>query len=149
MTASENTGGTASAPGTPSVLSSPSAPSVPSAPSIPSAPSVPSAPTACTLTSANLAEQAGRWQRLAARAMTGRDQTADGLRIRFRAGPGVEQELRDLVAVENECCGWATWVVEPAAQQVVLDVRAAGDGVAVLHGMFTGLQPAPEANGAG
>ncbi len=128
MTASENTrantAGTASAPST-------------------------SVPIACTLTSANLAEQAGRWQRLAARAMTGRDQTEDGLRIRFRAGPGVEQELRELVAVENECCGWATWVIEPAAQHVVLDVRAAGDGVAVLHSMFTGLQPTPEPNGAG
>lgn len=135
MTAPENSG--ANTTGTPSALSTPNAPSAPSA------------PIACTLTSANLAEQAGRWQRLAARAMTARDQTADGLRIRFRAGPGVEQELRELVAVENECCAWATWVIEPAAQQVVLDIRAAGDGVAAMHSMFTGLMPEPEANRAG
>jgi len=97
-------------------------------------------PVACTLTPAGLAGRTGRWQRLAARAMTGRAQTADGLRLRFRPGPGVEEELRTLVALETECCPWADWVVETGAREVVLDVRAAGEeGVAALHGMFTGL----------
>lgn len=111
--------------------------------------SIPVPPIACSLSAANLAEQAARWRRLAARAMTGRDQTPDGLRIGFRADPGVERELRELVAVENDCCGWATWTVEPAAQHLVLDVRSVGDGVAALHGMFTGLQAASEANRPG
>jgi hypothetical protein len=137
MTAPENTGPNAAAP------AGAAAPA--SAPGAPSSPNPSNPPIACSLTSANLAEQAGRWKRLAARAMTGRDQTADGLRISFRAGPGVERQLRELTAVETRCCGWATWTVEPTAQEVVLDVRSAGDGVAALHSMFTGLQPAPEA----
>ncbi len=95
---------------------------------------------ACTLTSADLAAQGGRWERLAARAMTGRAEAADGLRIAFRPEPGAEEELRALVAVENECCSWAEWMVEVEEGQIVLAVRATGEGVAALHGMFTGLQ---------
>jgi len=101
------------------------------------------APVACTLSRAGLAEQADRWQRLAARTLTGHAQTADGVRLSFRAAPGAEQELRALAAVEAGCCSWATWTVRASAAELVLDVRAAGDGVAALHGMFTGLRPAP------
>ena len=99
-------------------------------------------PVACSLTTADLAAQAARWQRLAAAAMTGRTDTEHGLRISFRAGPGAERELRALVAVENECCPWAAWTVQDDAGQLVLDVRADGDGAAALHAMFTGLRPA-------
>jgi hypothetical protein len=100
------------------------------------------APVACTLTSAGLAAQAGRWQQLAARAMTARTETAHGLRISFRAVAGAEEELRDLVAVENECCPWADWAVKPDQGQLVLEVRSTGTGIATLHTMFTSLQPA-------
>ena len=99
------------------------------------------APVACTLTSAGLAAQAGRWARLAARAMAGRIETEHGLRIRFRPGAGTEEELRALVAVENECCSWATWTVETSPADIVLDAHATGAGVAVLHSMFASLRP--------
>jgi hypothetical protein len=94
-------------------------------------------PVACTLTSADLAAQGRRWERLAARAMTERAETADGLRMSFRPEPGAEEELRALVATENECCRWADWKVEADGGQIVLAVRAAGDGITALHGMFT------------
>lgn len=102
-----------------------------------------SAPVACSLSTEGLAEQAGRWARLAARAMNGHAKTADGLRLGFRPEPGIEEELRALVAVETRCCPWATWTVQVSATQLVLNVRAAGDGVTALHGMFTGPQQAP------
>lgn len=95
----------------------------------------PRGPVACTLTSAGLAAQAERWRELMSRAMTGRTQTADGLRVFFRLEAA--EELRALVAVETECCQWATWTVETSAGQAVLDVRSAAEGIAVLHGMFT------------
>ena len=98
-----------------------------------------SVPVACSLTMEGLAAQAGRWARLAARAMTGHAKTADGLRLGFRPEPGIEEELRALAAVEARCCPWATWTVRANATELVLDVRAAGDGVTALHGMFTGL----------
>jgi hypothetical protein len=91
---------------------------------------------ACTLSSAGLTKQAGRWERLIARAMTELTETADGLRLSFRPEPGAEEELRRLVAAENECCRWATWAVETNAEATVLDVRSTGPGIATLHSMF-------------
>jgi hypothetical protein len=91
---------------------------------------------ACTLSSAGLAAQAARWERLIARAMTERTETADGLRVFFRPEPGVEEELRRLVAAENECCRWAAWAVDTSVGAPALDVRSTGPGVATLHGMF-------------
>ena len=66
---------------------------------------------ACTLGVADLRAQARHWQRLMARALTERSETADGLRLTFR--PEAEDELRALVAVEAGCCAWAAWTVEP------------------------------------
>src|SRR5258708_32572564 len=80
-------------------------------------------PVACALTPADLAAQAGRWEQLAARAMTGRAQTAHGVRISFRPEPGPEHELRELVAVQEQCCPSAEWTVNSRAGQIVLDVR--------------------------
>ena len=91
-------------------------------------------PVACTLGVADLAAQRRRWEKLLARALTGRSETAEGLRLSFR--PQAEDELRALVAVETGCCAWATWTVEPAAGAVVLDVRSADEGIATLHTMF-------------
>jgi hypothetical protein len=107
------------------------------------------APVACSLTRAGLTEQAGRWDRLAARAMTGRERTGDGIRVSFRPGPGAEEELRALVDVESQCCPWATWTVHAEGSRLVLDVSSAGDGVAALHAMFTGLRAAPVPRQAG
>ena len=92
-------------------------------------------PVACTLTASGLRGQIQRWQRLMARAMTERAETADGLRISFRHE--AEDELRALVAIETECCAWATWTVAREAGTIVLDVRSAAEGVAALHSLFT------------
>lgn len=94
---------------------------------------------ACALSSGDLAARYSRWEQLAARAMTRRAETADGLRLCFRREPGAEQELRALAAMENECCAWAAWAVRADSGQIVLDVRSASaEGIAALHGMFTG-----------
>jgi hypothetical protein len=100
-------------------------------------------PVACSLSTEGLAEQAGRWALLATRAMTGHTKTADGLLLVFRPERGIEKELRALVAVETQCCPWATWTVQASATRLTLDVRATGDGVTALHGMFTGVRQAP------
>ena len=92
-------------------------------------------PVACTLSSAGLAAQRKRWEQLIARAMTERAETVVGLRISFL--PGAEDELRALVAVETECCPWATWTVERATETIVLHVRSTADGIGALHSMFS------------
>jgi hypothetical protein len=86
---------------------------------------------ACKLGTADLAAQRERWLALVERAGAGREETGDGLRLRFRAGPGVAEELEALARVERACCAWAAWDVE-----VVLHARSEGDGVAALHAMF-------------
>jgi hypothetical protein len=91
-------------------------------------------PVACTLTPADLVTQGERWRRLMAWAVTERAETVDGLRVCFR--PGAEEELRALVAVETQCCPWASWTVELDAGTIVLDVRSTARGVATLRGMF-------------
>jgi hypothetical protein len=96
-------------------------------------------PIACTLTPADLAGQGRRWQQLLDRELTARAETGDGLRLRFR--PEAEAELRALVLVETGCCPWATWTVQAGAGEVILDVRAAAGGTAVLHSMFRAAAP--------
>jgi len=102
-------------------------------------------PVACSLTPQDLAAQAGRWQQLAARALTERAETAHGLRITFRSEPGVEDELRELITVENQCCPWATWTADAGADHVTLTVASTGDGIAALHAMFTDRDLTPGA----
>jgi hypothetical protein len=91
---------------------------------------------ACTLTGDELAEQSRRWRALGARAGLERADTDDGIQIRFRGDPGVEQQLRALVAVERECCRWARWEVETGDDSLRLHVTSTGIGVRTLHGMF-------------
>jgi hypothetical protein len=55
----------------------------------------------------------------------------------FANEPGVEDELRRLVAVENECCRWAVWEVSPQGETIVMSARSSGEGVTTLHGMFS------------
>ena len=98
-------------------------------------------PIACTLTLDDLRAQARRWDQLTGRDLTGRTETADGLRLRFRLEG--EAELRALVAVESDCCPWATWTVTAGTGQVTLDVRATAEGAAVLHEMFRAAPAVP------
>jgi hypothetical protein len=93
-------------------------------------------PVACTLGSKELGTQVERWEKLYAEAGIARIETHDGLRVSFRRGGAVERELRDLAAVEIECCAWADWTVQADADEPVLEVTSREDGLPVLHGFF-------------
>jgi hypothetical protein len=95
---------------------------------------------ACTLSNTDLKTQHERWLDLGENFGLGRRETADGLRISFRSHPEIRKELDALVAVENECCSWASWGVESEGDTLVVTARSQGMGVETLHGMFT--QPA-------
>jgi hypothetical protein len=97
---------------------------------------------ACTLTETDLKTQRERWINLGENFGLGREEADDGLRLIFENHPAVEAELRALVEVENECCGWAAWSVERSEDgTLVMAARSQGDGVAALHGMFTSATP--------
>jgi hypothetical protein len=93
-------------------------------------------PIACTLGAAELTTLAGRWSVVRKRAELRRNETTDGLRLDFRVGDGVEDELRALVAVESECCAWAEWSVERHGDELRVSLTADGEGIEAAHGMF-------------
>ena len=96
----------------------------------------PEEPIACRLGDDDLDLQSQRWNTL--RVESGRTRVAvdDGLELTFEDTPAVEGELRALVAIENECCAWASWEVSRENDILVMHARSNGDGVAALHGMF-------------
>ena len=91
---------------------------------------------ACSL-GADLGTQMDRWRRLGRNAGLERVETDDGLRVRFRDEPGVEQELRALVAVESDCCSWARWQILRADGDLLLVVTSTPEGAAALHTMLS------------
>jgi hypothetical protein len=97
---------------------------------------------ACTLRPADHRAQLERWKILYAEAATGRAATDGGIRVSFRCEPAVEAELRALVAVEADCCSWATWAVEGEGDELVLEISSAGEGVAIVHSWFLDEDPA-------
>ncbi len=96
---------------------------------------------ACTLSDTDLKTQRERWINVGTNFEIGRKKTDDGLQLTFKDHPAVEQELRALVAVENDCCSWASWSVERKEGALVMAARSKGDGVSTLHGMFKGAMP--------
>jgi hypothetical protein len=91
---------------------------------------------ACTLSDTDLKTQRERWISVGTNFGIGRKKTDDGLQLTFKDHPAVEQELRALVAVENDCCSWASWSVERKDCALVVAARSKGEGVSTLHGMF-------------
>jgi hypothetical protein len=93
-------------------------------------------PIACSLSRPDLKDRGRRWAALAAQALTARANTAQGVRLSFRPGPGTEEELRALAVAETDCCAWATWTVHAAPAELILDVDAPGAGARALQTMF-------------
>jgi len=96
---------------------------------------------ACTLSDTDLKTQRDRWINVGTNFGIGREKTDDGLRLTFKDHPLVEQELRALVAVENDCCSWASWSVQREEGVLVMAARAKGEGILTLHGMFEEAMP--------
>jgi hypothetical protein len=97
---------------------------------------------ACTLSDTNLETQRDRWINLGENFGIARFEAADGLRLTFKEHPAVMAELQALVEVENECCSWAAWSVEPGQDgTLVMAARSQDEGIAALHGLFTSATP--------
>jgi hypothetical protein len=95
------------------------------------------APIACSLDAGGLRTQAHRWAALVSGAGIDRAATAEGVTLTFRADPQVERELRELAAIENECCAWASWEVRADGNGgLLIQARAGDDGAATLQAMF-------------
>lgn len=96
---------------------------------------------ACTLSSEELAVRGARWRRLGENAAVEATVIADGLRLAFVGDVG--PEVRELAALERECCAFASWTVHTHGERVVLDITADGDeAVTAVQAMFGSLQAA-------
>jgi hypothetical protein len=95
---------------------------------------------ACTLDRAGHETQSRRWRELREHAELRQLKTRRGKRLYFRADEGVLEELQELTAIENQCCSWALWAVDPQKSEIVLHVTSTGYGVDVIHQMFEGSQ---------
>ncbi len=93
----------------------------------------PSPPVACELsgTPGALAERMAEYRRLFARHLAGRSRrSGTGITFRFRAGPGVEDWVRDLARREKACCAFFDFTVTADGREVRWDVAVADDEAA-------------------
>jgi hypothetical protein len=100
----------------------------------------PAVPVACGLsgTPGAFADRMAEYRRLFARHLAGRSETGTGITFWFRAGPGVEDWVRDLARREKACCAFFDFTVTADGQRVRWDVAVPDDEAArqVLAGFY-------------
>jgi hypothetical protein len=92
---------------------------------------------ACSLGHEELAERRARWRALVAESLIERTETSAGVRLAFRSGAVADRELRELAALERECCAFARFEVRTSGGQLLLDVSAPPEGVGAVQAMFS------------
>jgi hypothetical protein len=68
--------------------------------------------------------------RLFGQYLIGRERTAEGIRFRLRAEPGVEEQVRDLAAREKACCAFFAFDITTQDGQVIWDCAVSDDDTA-------------------
>jgi len=101
-------------------------------------------PIACTLEVSEAGARLERWRRLSDQTGAELRATANGLSASFPRAADVAHELDELVRLERQCCGFASWSVSEQGGTLRLDV-VAGDrtGVQALQEMFGAAEPKP------
>ena len=89
-------------------------------------------PIVCSLDSGELAGRADAWRDLADSALIGAERTATTAVQRYRRQPEVEAKLRELIALEAECCPFLDFELDAAADELVLSVGGPADAAAVI-----------------
>jgi hypothetical protein len=91
-----------------------------------------STPIVCDLSTATdtAAERVQEYRRLFATAFTGRERTAGGVRLRFRADDGVEAWVADLAAREKACCSFFDFTVTAQGDEVCWEASVIDNDIA-------------------
>jgi hypothetical protein len=89
-------------------------------------------PIVCDMTDATdtVPERLAEYRQLFRESLVGRERTAAGIRLRFRADPGVEDHVRDLAAREKACCGFFDFEVAAVDGEVRWDAEVVDDPIA-------------------
>ena len=95
-------------------------------------------PIACTLDGAGMRDRLQEFRDLFARGYLGADRIEDGFRWRFRAAPGLEDDLRALAERERTCCRFFRLDVFPAneGQEIWWEARARAEAAPVIEEFF-------------
>ena len=90
-------------------------------------------PLACTLEGAAFAERRARWEALSERALAGRERTPGGVLLRYRAAPGVVDELHELVRLEGDCCAFLDLRLREDGAEHLLEVSGPPEATEVIE----------------
>jgi hypothetical protein len=93
----------------------------------------------CSLDPPALEGRLDRWRRLADRALLESSPIPGGLRRRYRGERDVEDELRALIAAEDDCCPALTFALARAGRELVLELS----GPVELVGFSSASSPSP------
>jgi hypothetical protein len=85
---------------------------------------------ACTLTREDLKDVRAAWQKLLRSSLISRDLIPGGLRLQFT--PGGETAMKQLIAIEKDCCKWITFELDGPT----VSLTAAGDGAEAIQAMW-------------
>jgi hypothetical protein len=89
-------------------------------------------PIACSLDAGQLAERKQRWRALGEHALISTERTDEVVRQRYRGGAAIEAELRDLVALEAECCPFLDLQVERVDAETWLEISGPPEAAQVI-----------------
>lgn len=98
-------------------------------------------PIACSLEPDSAQARIARWQALADRALEESARTTEGAWQRYRADPGVESELVELIALEGRCCSFLAFELTRRDDGLELHVQGPETAHAMLDAFATGSQP--------
>lgn len=90
-------------------------------------------PIACSLAGGAMADRFSQWRSLARRALAGRESHPEGAVLHYRALPGVERELRRLVALEADCCAFLAFSIEADGVRVRLTVTGPAEATPLIR----------------
>ncbi len=79
-------------------------------------------PIACTLGPADAQTRQQRWLAVAHDALLTSERTSDGARQIYRADPAVQQELKELIDLEAQCCAFLDFNLTHGDDRLTLEV---------------------------
>lgn len=106
----------------------------------------PEAPIACDMSEAEdtPADRLVEYRRLFEHALLARESTPTRITFRFVAGPGVREQVLDLVRREAACCPFLSYEVTQAGDRIVWTTMGTGESdLGVLDALLAESEVAP------
>jgi hypothetical protein len=98
---------------------------------------------ACVLDGDAYRVRVARIRALMDQALIARERLGTSVQMRFRRDAGVEKDLKELVALEHECCPFLTFALDPRPGEMVLTIAGPESAAALLDDAFGGTAACP------